>query len=107
MNLSNKLEQPKIGYVQEGEGRGARAGVHPTADAMRNIETVSYWLVGMVTSIFIFVGIIVLVKTKLADNFSGYARVPADQDHDIEVDKLLLSSSDVEDEELDNTNPKV
>lgn len=66
MNLSNKLEQPKIGYVQEGEGRGARAGVHPTADAMRNIETVSYWLVGMVTSIFIFVGIIVLVKVRLS-----------------------------------------
>lgn len=46
---------------------------------------------------------------KIADSSIGYSRVPAlsDQDHEIEVDKLLLSPSDVEDEELDNTNPKV
>ena len=48
-------------------------------------------------------------QMKIADSSIGYSRVPAlsDQDHEIEVDKLLLSPSDVEDEELDNTNPKV
>ena len=64
LHNSNKLEQPKIGYVQEGEGRGARAGVRPAADAIRSIETVSYWLVGVVTSVFIFVGGVVLIKVK-------------------------------------------
>lgn len=109
-SVNNKLELPKVGFVQEGEGRGARAGIRPAADAMRSIESVSYWLVGMVTSIFILVGVVVLVKTKLADNSSGYARLSAlsDQDHEIEGGKLLLlSSSDIEDEEHDIANPKV
>ena len=64
--FSNKLELPKIGFIQESEGRGARAGVHPAMEAAKNIETVSYWFVGMVTSIFVCVGIIGLIKVKLS-----------------------------------------
>ena len=69
VRFSNKLELPKVGFVQEGEGRGARAGIRPAADAMRSIESVSYWLVGMVTSIFILVGVVVLVKVRLLFGF--------------------------------------
>ena len=125
----SKDEIPVAQFVHEGDGHGARAVKDATFN-LNKFVSYPYGIAGLVACLVASLLVVLIVQVKGAHSElclkqwltefrirfqtrsrmnTGYARVPSvlEQDNEIGVEKLLLSSSDLEDEEIDLTHPKV
>lgn len=122
------IEIPLVEFVKESAGRGVRAKDNAETS---HLQSASRWFVGMGAS-FIFGLIIVLaihevsplfgrvknvnsnldnpllqVKKRLSRNYSRVPLSIPDEDHENGLEKNLLSTSDLDDDDSDNSFPKV